>query len=327
MGIGMKIERNITVFAGETGQASGTERPDKARQEKDTQKNGIVYAGNFQGDMPVRDRIRQKKEQAQREAMKVVQEAWDGDRAIDDDLNERRARIRELNQSTKESQDRIAGFKGQQDKLKEAYGIAGDSQEEQELALLRKRNAAARGGGSLSEEEMLRCDEIDRRGLSDYQKEQLNLDEHIRTEQEVVDRNERQVLIENAVIRGTKLERLKYHHMEDAQKQAEAIKQAAGQEIMGMLVEDAREHVDEEQEEREEKAEEIKEKKEEQEELIEKRKEDRNELEELMEDMPVDEMINLAEKQEEIQQEVQNIMNKMALVEEDIKGVAIDTNV
>ena len=75
MGIGMKIERNITVFAGETGQASGTERPDKARQEKDTQKNGIVYAGNFQGDMPVRDRIRQKKEQAQREAMKVVQEA------------------------------------------------------------------------------------------------------------------------------------------------------------------------------------------------------------------------------------------------------------
>lgn len=174
---------------------------------------------------------------------------------------------------------------------------------------------------------MLRCDEIDRRGLSDYQKEQLNLDEHIRTEQEVVDRNERQVLIENAVIRGTKLERLKYHHMEDAQKQAEAIKQAAGQEIMGMLVEDAREHVDEEQEEREEKAEEIKEKKEEQEELIEKRKEDRNELEELMEDMPVDEMINLAEKQEEIQQEVQNIMNKMALVEEDIKGVAIDTNV
>lgn len=320
----MKVERNITVFAGEPGQAAGAEKSGKAQQEKDNQKDSILYAGNFQGDMSVRDRIQQKREQAQKQAMKVVQDAWGGDRAIDEDLNQRRERVRELNQSSRESQVRIDDLREQQEKLKDAYGITEDSQEQQELELLRRRDAAVRGGGSLSEEEMQKCDEIEKRGLSDYQKEQLNLDEHIRTEQDVIDENGRQVVMENAVIRGTRLERLKYHHMADAQKEAEDIKKAAGDEIMGMLVEDAKEHVDEEQEEREEKAEEIKEKKEEQEELVEKRREDK---EELVEDMPVDEMLDLSKTQEGIQQEVQNIMNKMALVAEDIKGAVVDTGV
>lgn len=280
----MKVERNITVFAGEPEQARRPEQSGKAQSGEEKKNSSIIYAGNLQGDMSVRDRIQQKKEQAQKQAMKVVQEAWDGDRAIDDDLNQRRERIRELNQSGKESRDRIAELMGQQDKLRE-NGVAEDSE--------------------------------------DYR----NLEERIKTEQDVINKNEQQVLMENAVIRGTRLERLKHHHMADAQKEAEEIKKAAGDEILGMLMEDAKKHVDEEQEEREEKAEKIREKKEEQEELIEKRREDRSELEELIEDMPVDEILDLAKTQEEIQQEVKDIMNKMALVSEDIKGAVVDTNV
>ncbi len=324
----MKVERNITVFAGGPEQARRPEQSEKAQNdEKEKQSGNTIYAGNFQGDMSVRDRIQQKKEQAQKQAMKVIQDAWGGDRAIDEDLDRRREHIRELNQSSRESQDRIAELKGQQEKLKEVYGVAGDSAEQQELELLRKRDAAARGGDALSGEELQKCDEIERRGLSGYQREQLNLDEHIRTEQDVLNRNEQQIFMESAIIRGTKLERLKYHHMADAQKEAEQIQKAAGDEILGMLTEDAKEHVDEEQEAREEKAEEIKEEKEEQEELVEKRREDKEELEELAEDMPVDEVLDLAETQEEVQKEVQNIMNKMALVADDIKGAVVDTNV
>lgn len=281
----MKVERNITVFAGEPDQAGRPEQSGKLQDGEKEKKNGsIIYAGNFQGDMSVRDRIQQKKEQAQKQAMKVVQDTWDRDRAIDDDLNQRREHIRELNESGKESRDRIAELKGQQEKLRE-NGVVEDSE--------------------------------------DYR----NMEERIKTEQDVINKNEQQVLVENAVIRGTRLERLKYHHMADAQKEAEEIKKAAGDEILGMLIEDAKEHVDEEQKEREEKAEEIKEKKEEQEELIEKRREDRSELEELIEDMPVDEILDLAKTQEELQQEVQDIMNKMALVAEDIKGAVVDANV
>lgn len=327
MGRHMKVEKNITVFAGASEQARRSEQPEKVQGGEKEKKNGTIYAGDFRGDMSIRDRIQQKKEQAQKQAMKVVQDTWGRDRKVDDDLNQRREHIRELNQSSRESQERIDELKAQQENLKQAYGVAEDSPEQQELDLLRRRDTAARSGEGLSEEELQKCNEIEQRGLTDYQKEQLNLDEHIRVQQDVLDENEQQVYMETAVIRGTKLERLKYHHMADARKEAEEIKQAAGDEILGMLMEDAKEHVDEKQEEREEKAEEIKEKKEEQEKLVEKRQEDRKELEELAEDVPVDEMLDLAKTQEEVQQEVENIMNKMSLVAEDIKGAVVDTSV
>lgn len=45
-----------------------------------------------------------------------------------------------------------------------------------------------------------------------------------------------------------------------------------------------------------------------------------------MEDMPIDEMADLKSTQEQIRQEVQNVVNKMHLVTEDIKGAMVDTN-
>ena len=107
---------------------------------------------------------------------------------------------------------------------------------------------------------------------------------------------------------------------------ADEVLKAARDEILGMVIEEAKDHIDEEQENREEEAEEIKEEREEQEELLEERKENEEELEDLMEDMPIDEMADLKSTQEQIRQEVQNVVNKMHLVTEDIKGAMVDTN-
>lgn len=321
----MKVEGNVTIFAGASGQASMAEKAEKAQKQE--KQSSTIYAGNLSGDMTIRDRIQQKKAQAQKQAMKVVQDAWDGDRAIDDDLNERRERIRELKQVNKEAQTRISAIREEQEVLKDAYGVTDDSEEQQELELLRRKKAAMQGKGSLSMEELEKCGEIEKKGLTEYQERQLSLDDQADEKQKVIDENNQQILVENAVIRGTRLERLKYHHMADAQKQAKEIKDAAGDEIMGMLIEDAKDHLDEEQEEREEKAEEIREAREEQEELIEKRREDKKELEELVEDMPVDEILDLSKTQEEVRQEVQSIVNKMALVADDIKGSMVDANI
>lgn len=321
----MKVEGNVTIFAGASGQASMAEKAEKAQKQE--KQSSTIYAGNLSGDMTIRDRIQQKKAQAQKQAMKVVQDAWGGDRAIDDDLNERRERIRELKQVNKEAQTRISEIREEQEALKDAYGVTDDSEEQQELELLRRKKAAMQGKGSLSMEELEKCGEIEKKGLTEYQERQLSLDDQADEKQKVIDENNQQILVENAVIRGTRLERLKYHHMADAQKQAKEIKDAAGDEIMGMLIEDAKDHLDEEQEEREEKAEEIREAREEQEELIEKRREDKKELEELVEDMPVDEILDLSKTQEEVRQEVQSIVNKMALVADDIKGSMVDANI
>ena len=131
---------------------------------------------------------------------------------------------------------------------------------------------------------------------------------------------------ENATIRSTRIERLKYHAMSDAQEQAEDILDAARDEIVGMVFEEGKDHVDEEAEEREEQVEEIKEEKEKQEEFIEDQKERREEEEELLENVPMEEMLSLDKIQSNVQQEVQNILDKMKLIAEDIKGAVVDAN-
>ena len=100
--------------------------------------------------------------------------------------------------------------------------------------------------------------------------------------------------------------------------------EAARDEAIGMIVEESREHLDEKQEDEKAEAEAIKEKKEEQEQILEKRKEREDDLEELMEEMPLEEMSDLKNAQTEIQQEIQNLVSKMNLVAEDIKGAKGD---
>ena len=132
---------------------------------------------------------------------------------------------------------------------------------------------------------------------------------------------------ENAAIRGIREERRKVHPMADAQKQAEEVMEAARDEIIGMVMEEAKDHIDEEQEKREEQAEALKEKKEEQEEIQEKRKEREEELEELIEDMPVEEMADLDQTMEEVKQQIRKVLNEVNLTAEDIKGAQVDLNV
>ena len=116
--------------------------------------------------------------------------------------------------------------------------------------------------------------------------------------------------------------------MQKAQEQAEAIEEAAGKEILGMLAEEGKEHVDKEQEEKAEQAEEAKEAKEEQEELLAKRKDEREEAREraeaLAESLPTEQLLSLDKIQDDINKEIQNIVDKMKLIEEDIKGAAVD---
>lgn len=67
-------------------------------------------------------------------------------------------------------------------------------------------------------------------------------------------RNEIQT--ENAVIRQTKIERLKSNSMGAAFEQADAVMGAASDEIMGMLIAEGKDHIDEKQEEEKKTAEE-----------------------------------------------------------------------
>ncbi len=282
----MKVDNNITLFAG--GQPESSLTTEGAGKKQEGRKT--VFAGNLnnQGGS-LQDRIEQKKKDAQKQALKIVGDAFAGDRAIDDDMENRRQNVTELVEDRKRLEEEKAGVEARSEDLQKAYE-----------------------SGQVSEE--------------DYAAELKNLQQEQLVREAELGKNENQIMQENAVIAGTRIERLKHHAMTDAQEQAEDVLDAARDEIVGMVCEEGRDHIDEETEKREEQAEEIKEEKEEQEEFIEKQKEHREEQEEILEEMPTEEMVSLDRIQSDVQQEVQNILDKMKLLAEDIKGAVVDQN-
>ncbi len=325
----MEIRNDITIFAGDTRnsvQASDKARGSHAAEEK----NQTIYAGNLLTESPLRDRIQERRAQAQERAMKIVSDTWNGDRQVEGLIEESRERRRNLQATYKEAQDRIAEIREESDALRDVYGVDADSEEQQYLDLLLKEQAANRPFSQveLTEEESERLYEYRLQGkeLTEYQQRQLELNGEIGGYQLVAYKAAAGIEKENAVIRGIREEQRKVHPMADAQKQAEEVMEAARNEIIGMVTEEAKDHIDEEQEEKKEEAEAIKEKKEEQEEVLEKREEREKELERLMEEMPVEEMTDLKNIQAQVQQKVQDIVSKMNLVAEDIKGAQVDAS-
>ncbi len=300
----MKVDGNITLFAGDLSQSSPTtDGTEKKQIDRKT-----VFAGtlNVQGDS-LQERIEKKKKEAQEQAMKVIGDAFAGDKALSDQIDNMRQQIEDLKTDHKRLQDEIANVESRGEDLEKAYEA-----------------------GEISEE--------------DYAAEKDDLQKELKIRNSELHQTEDQIKGLGRSIYGVKIESLKHHTMTDAQEQAQQIKDAAGDEIVGMAVEGGMDHIEEEAEEREEKADKLKEEKDQQEERIEEQKEhleeqedqikdqikeqrqNRREQEEILENIPVDEMITYDQMQSDVQQEVQDILQKMKLLEEDIKGAVVDKN-
>ncbi len=126
-----------------------------------------------------------------------------------------------------------------------------------------------------------------------------------------------EVKAELITIEATKVERLKSSPMAEAQEAAEMVLEAACEEVVDMLMQEAKEHIDEKQEEREEQAEKIAEKKEEEEERLAKVEEEQREAEAVAEQIK-------KSATDEVHKEIEDMLNKLKLLEEDIKGAAVD---
>ena len=321
----MKVQKELSIYMGESTRAMRRQELEGQQSGKGKKKN--VFAGELNG---TQDNILLKKQQAQKQALKVVTDTWSGDKKIDDDVKERRERIKNLREEVGNAQKELNQIAEQQEVLRKRYGVDADSEEQKDLELLLKSREAKRNPKvSLTKEEQERLAEIEGQERTEYQNRVLELDSFGDYHRDIISKAKQQIEIENNIIRETKLERLKKDPMLDAQKQADAIEEAANKEILGMLVDEGKEHIDKEQEEKKEQAAEAKEKKEEQEELLAKRKDERKEAEkraeELAESLPVAQLLDLDKTQEELNREIQNIVDKMKLIEEDIKGAAVDT--
>lgn len=293
----MKVETNITLFAGTEPDFAHVVNADE-NTEKDSKERKTIFAGDFQGNLTLQERIQERKEKARQEALKIVRDTWAGDQAIDQCMDESREHILKLQEENKQVQDDQREVEQLKKELMEHYGVSEDTP-------------------------------LDKQP-EEYRERMQELDERQKYNKEILTSNQNDIIVENAVIRETKLAKLKRkpeNTMVGAQERAEEVLDAASDDIIGMVVSEAKEHLDQEQAKREEKAEKLKEEKEKLEELQEKRDERQEELEELVENTPMEEMVELDQSKENIQQEVQNIMDRMKLVAEDIKGALVDTSV
>lgn len=347
----------------------------------------------FAGDLGLQqDIITQRKQRAQKRALKIIGDAWNGDRKIDQNILDIRDRIIQLNAEKEENNRIIAEGETWKEALRQQYGVAADSQEQKDLELLEKEADAKRhpldvqfteeerkrldelksqsfseedlellkkkeesevpgSGVRLTEEEEARVAELNAKKRTEYQERCLSIDSFQSTYEVRNDKIDAELRGHYATVRAIKQERLKYHGMVDAQKKADEVLEAAGKEIFGLLIDEAKEHVEEELEKPREEAKEKAEEKEEQEEKIEERKEKQEELEErideahekneerealrreaeersrddadLLESMLDAGMGNVGNVSD-VQSEIKNMLHKMKLLEEDIKGSTVD---
>lgn len=109
----MNIQSNITIFTGDTQSRSQAERAGADRNTQDSKgKSATFYAGNLLAEFPLQDRLQQRRAQAQERAMKIVSDTWDGDRMIDEQIQESRGRLRELRSTYKDAQDSLRALEG-----------------------------------------------------------------------------------------------------------------------------------------------------------------------------------------------------------------------
>lgn len=204
---------------------------------------------------------------------------------------------------------------------------------------------------ALTKEEQERLAEIADKPLSEYQYRALSVDCKIGSYDAENEKMHKEIVAESNEIRTIKNERMKDHTMLDAQKEAEGILEDAGKEIIGMLIGESKDHIDKELEEKIEKAKEEAKEKEEREEKLEEKREEKEEqqvqLEIKQEENKEAEEIKAeqrknARKQSDLLEEVQanmisptsntaearlaikEMLQRMKLLEEDLKGARID---
>ncbi len=282
-------------------------------------KNGTVFLGNKNNG--INSLIEQKRAQARKQATKVLRDQFAKDNKITDGMNELRARNAEIEEEMRALYEMRKGYMEERDALMEKYGVDPDSQEQKDLELIRKGSSLMEAGNlaAMGKDELERLAGLGER--TEYQQRSLEYDkiiDHIVAMEKEL-QNER--MGNTSSITATKQAILEAggKGMRTAKKMAGSILDAASDAIIGMLWEDAKEHVDEELEKLMEAAKEQAEKKEEEEEKLENIKEEKEEQEELTKTIQ-----ESSSEQAKLQDEIKKIMQEAELLEEDMKGLAVD---
>ena len=319
----------------------------------------------FAGDLGIgmqNDLITQRKQRAQRKALEIITNAWNGERKTDQTIAEYKDKLAELYARREENLAEMEKLDEQKEALRQTYGVQEGSQEQKDLELLEKEADWRRQSIiddekaiTFTDEERERLAEIHKQGLTEYQERCMKLDGRQGNLEVDNWKVRKEIRAYNSAVTTTKLERLKYHEMVDAQKNADKVLEAASKEVIGLLMDEAKDHVDEELEEQVEEAKKEAEEKAEKEEKIEERKEKKEELEARIDEAQAERAEQEARRREaeersredadlldsmleagmggigatkaDVKAAIKEMLHKMKLLEEDLKGSIVDDKV
>ncbi len=347
----MRIEQNTDV------QINPFQNQDNAKAAtgagKAAHKNGNLTSVSG-ADLKGESLVQQRQGLARKQALKVVSDAFGGEKKLDAQMQGIKDEIKrlqdEINEKTADTMENDARLK----ELQERYGIDPDSEESKELSKLAFKENFSKEG--LSDEEKSQMSEYQQQALYYVAKNQKNaLD---------IDRAKAQQMGNVQGYADMKRERAKSQDMQKAQDAADDIMDAANGEAIALLTQEAVEHVDEEQKEREEEAKEAAENKKEE------KKEEAKELEkeamqqEIIENIKeyaiepqrssaddkraiarreraeavsygaedaqrtiISEGASVEDTQNAVNSEITNILNKLSLLSNDVKGSTVDSQI
>lgn len=281
------------------------------RRKGDKVSGKSIFAGNL-NILSQQDILASKHVKNQKKALKGVLDQFKKDMDIDNNLASRRRNITTFEEEAGIARKELDKVQKLRQNLKDSYNITEDSEQEKELQLLRKSMDPF---STLTEDEKIQLSNIGK--LTEYQKSALEYYTMEDVWQERFDNASKGMVNEGQSIIAIKLELLKSHPMTDAQKEAAKIMEAANKEVLATILQQAKEHIDEKMEEEKEAA------KKQAEELDEKKIKDKDpSVEKTRKDM--NEIQEFDSEQEKMHTELKHVIEKMNVIEEDLKGIVVD---
>lgn len=294
-----------------------------------------VNAGGFIANSR-ESKLEMRKNNAKKQALKLITDAWKKDQTSAKSMEDMQGLKDKKQAELNDIKSKLKDIENGKEALREEYGVDSQSQEQKDLELLEKyqNNITGSSYDKFSEEEIRRLKELQHTPLTDYQKKVLSLNNAKSEISLEAEKKQYEIQALTESISDVSIDRLKSREMLDANDAADQIMDASNKEILGMLIQEGKENIDDKIEEEKEKAEKAEEKKAEQDERVEKAKEKRKEQEEMIEgeqdarqleqDMSLQKQS--VSQMDEAQKSLQKILKENHLINEDLKGIEIDLN-
>lgn len=325
------IQENRPFLSGVEKKSENVRRGDQEEAPRKT-----FYAGNLFANQ---DTVSRKFAMKQKEAVKRVLDQFRSDLQTDEEMRQMTEHAETLGDVIREKTEQIQGVDERRAEIRQRYEIDPDSQEQKDLELIQKANAAKEHpfdpAYQLTEEEQERYDNLP--PMTAYQQEMLECDEEEKKYRRERESAQIDAIVDKETVHATKKALLKVtakNSMVGAQADAKKIMEGALDEVVSGLVKEGVDKVDEDMKEtQEEMAEDQKEALEKKIELEKMKEEEaaqeeaRQELEATVLSAEMQAVSGTQKAVDNLQANIKSLVQDQVMLDVDMKGLRVNQQV